>query len=181
MARALAIVINLLAGSLVGAWIGADLATRLATTTLYRVIAVLLVLIALVLATLRLLTVLTLSAAAGRAIERVVSIRRGVDPAAVRGAHRGVEPVELLALLGDVRAEEHRVEADHAPTLDVARPVVAAEVTPPALDAIGVGGLVRVQRLAHVVVPGHRASQPAWYLTPGTPTSVGACHRPDSA
>ena len=44
------IVINLLAGSLVGAWIGADLATRLATTTLYRVIAVLLVLIALVLA-----------------------------------------------------------------------------------------------------------------------------------
>lgn len=44
------IVINLLAGSLVGAWFGADLATRLATTTLYRVIAVLLVLIALVLA-----------------------------------------------------------------------------------------------------------------------------------
>ena len=44
------IVINLLAGSLVGAWIGADLATRLTTTTLYRVIAVLLVLIALVLA-----------------------------------------------------------------------------------------------------------------------------------
>jgi uncharacterized protein len=44
------IVINLLAGSLVGAWIGADLATRLATATLYRVIAVLLVLIALVLA-----------------------------------------------------------------------------------------------------------------------------------
>ena len=44
------IIINLLAGSLVGAWIGADLATRLATATLYRVIAVLLVLIALVLA-----------------------------------------------------------------------------------------------------------------------------------
>lgn len=44
------IVINLLAGSLVGAWMGADLATWLATATLYRVIAVLLVLIALVLA-----------------------------------------------------------------------------------------------------------------------------------
>ena len=44
------IVINLLAGALGGAWIGADLATRLATATLYRVIAVLLVLMALVLA-----------------------------------------------------------------------------------------------------------------------------------
>ena len=44
------IVINLLAGSLVGALFGAHLATLLVTTTLYRVIAVLLVLIALVLA-----------------------------------------------------------------------------------------------------------------------------------
>ena len=40
------IVVNLLAGSLVGAWAGADWATRLKTTTLYRIIAVLLVLIA---------------------------------------------------------------------------------------------------------------------------------------
>lgn len=44
------IVVNLLAGSLIGAWLGADLATRLAANTLYRVIAVLLVLIALLLA-----------------------------------------------------------------------------------------------------------------------------------
>jgi uncharacterized protein len=43
------IVANLLAGSLVGAWIGADWATRLRSETLYRVIAVLLVVIAAVL------------------------------------------------------------------------------------------------------------------------------------
>lgn len=41
-------VVNLLAGSLVGAWVGASWATRMATATLYRVLAVLLVLIALV-------------------------------------------------------------------------------------------------------------------------------------
>jgi uncharacterized membrane protein YfcA len=44
------IVANLLAGSLIGAWMGAGWATRLAATTLYRVIAVLLLLIALLLA-----------------------------------------------------------------------------------------------------------------------------------
>ena len=43
------IIVNLLAGSLIGAWLGADLATRLPAKTLYRVIAVLLVLIALLL------------------------------------------------------------------------------------------------------------------------------------
>jgi uncharacterized membrane protein YfcA len=46
------IVANLLAGSMVGAWLGADIATRLSATTLYRVIAVLLIMIA-VLLTLR--------------------------------------------------------------------------------------------------------------------------------
>ncbi len=43
------IVVNLLAGSLVGAWLGAGWATRLSSQTLYRVIAVLLVLIAIIL------------------------------------------------------------------------------------------------------------------------------------
>jgi uncharacterized membrane protein YfcA len=43
------IIINLLAGSLAGAWFGAGWATRLKTETLYRVIAVLLVLIAAIL------------------------------------------------------------------------------------------------------------------------------------
>ncbi|WP_427006916.1 sulfite exporter TauE/SafE family protein [Pseudarthrobacter sp. H2] len=43
------IVLNILAGSLIGAWIGAHWATRLKSKTLYRVIAVLLVLIAVLL------------------------------------------------------------------------------------------------------------------------------------
>jgi uncharacterized membrane protein YfcA len=40
------IIVNLLAGSLIGAWVAADWATRLTSETLYRVIAVLLVIIA---------------------------------------------------------------------------------------------------------------------------------------
>lgn len=43
------VIVNLLAGSLIGAWIGAGWATRLAATSLHRLIAILLVLIALVL------------------------------------------------------------------------------------------------------------------------------------
>ncbi len=43
------IIVNLLAGSLIGAWSGASWATRLASHTLYRIIAVLLVMIAVVL------------------------------------------------------------------------------------------------------------------------------------
>ena len=44
------VIVNLLAGSVVGAWLGATWATRMASATLYRVIAVLLVLIAVALA-----------------------------------------------------------------------------------------------------------------------------------
>jgi uncharacterized protein len=44
------VIVNLLGGSLIGAWIGAARATRLRSATLYRVLAVLLVLIAIVLA-----------------------------------------------------------------------------------------------------------------------------------
>lgn len=43
------IIVNLLAGSLLGAWFGAGWATRLASQTLYRVIAVLLMVIAVIL------------------------------------------------------------------------------------------------------------------------------------
>jgi uncharacterized membrane protein YfcA len=46
------VVLTLLAGSVIGAWFGADLATRLSARTLYRVIAMLLIGIALVLLTL---------------------------------------------------------------------------------------------------------------------------------
>lgn len=44
------VVVNLLAGSLVGAWLGATWATRMRSVTLYRVLAALLVLIAAALA-----------------------------------------------------------------------------------------------------------------------------------
>src|SRR6476469_7331898 len=44
------IVVNLLAGSLLGAWLGPTWATRMASATLYRIIAALLVLIAVALA-----------------------------------------------------------------------------------------------------------------------------------
>lgn len=44
------VAVNLLAGSLFGAWVGATWATRMRSTTLYRVLAVLLVLIAAALA-----------------------------------------------------------------------------------------------------------------------------------
>ena len=44
------IIINLLGGSLAGAWIGADLATRLSAPSLYRTISVLLIVVAAVLA-----------------------------------------------------------------------------------------------------------------------------------
>lgn len=43
------VALNLLGGSLIGAWLGATRATRMRTTTLYRVLAVLLLLIAAVL------------------------------------------------------------------------------------------------------------------------------------
>ena len=43
------VILNLLAGSLIGAWFGAGWATRLKSETLYRVIAILLVVIAIVL------------------------------------------------------------------------------------------------------------------------------------
>lgn len=51
------VVINLLAGSLLGAWMGATAATRMRTATLYRVLAVLLALIAVVLVSTHLGTV----------------------------------------------------------------------------------------------------------------------------
>src|SRR5271169_7022294 len=43
------VIVNLLAGSLLGAWFGAGWATKLASQTLYRVIAIMLLLIAVVL------------------------------------------------------------------------------------------------------------------------------------
>ena len=54
------VVLNLLAGSLVGAWLGVSWATRMATSTLYRILAALLVFIAAVFAAERIGTLPTL-------------------------------------------------------------------------------------------------------------------------
>ena len=54
-------VVNLLAGSLIGAWLGASWATRMASATLYRVLALLLVFIAVVFTAERLGTIPTAS------------------------------------------------------------------------------------------------------------------------
>lgn len=53
------VAVNILAGSLVGAWLGASWATRMRSTTLYRVLAILLVLIAALLVTSHLGTIPT--------------------------------------------------------------------------------------------------------------------------
>jgi uncharacterized membrane protein YfcA len=55
------VIANLLAGSLVGAWLGATWATKMRSTTLYRVVAVLLVLVAAALAFTHLTPVAALS------------------------------------------------------------------------------------------------------------------------
>ena len=87
------IVLNLLAGSLVGAWIGAHWATRLKSKTLYRVIAVLLVLIAALLFVTHFFTVATLNIPAGP--RTVLGIAAGVIIGVVT-ALMGVAGGELL-------------------------------------------------------------------------------------
>lgn len=62
------VAVNLLAGSLAGAWLGASWATRMRSTTLYRVLAVLLVLIAAALVVTHLGHLGTLSLAGGTRI-----------------------------------------------------------------------------------------------------------------
>lgn len=87
------IVVNLLAGSIIGAWLGASWATRMRSTTLYRVLAALLVMIAAALAANHVgtLTALDLPTAA-----RVVAgLAAGVAIGAV-AAFMGVAGGELL-------------------------------------------------------------------------------------
>jgi uncharacterized membrane protein YfcA len=86
-------VLNLLAGSLVGAWVGASWATRMASATLYRVLAVLLVLIACVFAAER---VGTLPAAdLPEPVQLVAGVAAGFGIGAV-AALMGVAGGELL-------------------------------------------------------------------------------------
>ena len=87
------VVLNLLAGSLIGAWIGATWATRMRSATLYKVIAVLLVFIAAALATTHLTRVGTLDVAP--LPRTVIGIAAGVGIGVV-AAVMGVAGGELL-------------------------------------------------------------------------------------
>ena len=86
-------VVNLLAGSLLGAWLGATWATRMASTTLYRVIAALLVLIAVALAANHLGTIPTLDLSTGAHVVAGVAAGLGIG---IIAALMGVAGGELL-------------------------------------------------------------------------------------
>ncbi|CUR54627.1 conserved membrane hypothetical protein [metagenome] len=94
------VVLNLLAGSLVGAWLGASWATRMATATLYRVLAVLLVFIAAVFAAERVGSVSSLDLA--EPVRLVVGVVAGFGigvVAAVMGVAGGELLIPTLVLL----------------------------------------------------------------------------------
>lgn len=86
-------VVNLLAGSLVGAWVGATWATRMASRTLYRVLAVLLIFIAVVFTAERVGTIPTLDLATP--VQVVVGVVAGFGIGVV-AALMGVAGGELL-------------------------------------------------------------------------------------
>lgn len=86
-------VLNLLAGSLLGAWLGASWATRMASVTLYRVLAVLLVFIAVVFVAERLGTIPTANLA--EPVQFVAGVAAGFGIGVV-AALLGVAGGELL-------------------------------------------------------------------------------------
>ncbi len=86
-------VLNLLAGSLVGAWLGASWAIRMATATLYRVLAVLLVFIAIVFTTERIGTLVSIDLA--EPVQLIAGVAAGFGIGVV-AALMGVAGGELL-------------------------------------------------------------------------------------
>lgn len=94
------VVVNLLAGSLVGAWLGATWATRMRSATLYKVIAVMLVFIAAALATTHLSQVGTLDL--DPLLRSVLGVLAGVGigiVAAVMGVAGGELLIPTIVLL----------------------------------------------------------------------------------
>ena len=87
------VIVNLLAGSLLGAWLGATWATRMASATLYRVIAALLVLIAVALAANHLGTIPELDLPAGAQVVAGLAAGLGIG---IVAALMGVAGGELL-------------------------------------------------------------------------------------
>jgi uncharacterized protein len=86
-------IVNLLAGSLLGAWLGATWATRMASTTLYRVIAALLVLIAVALAANHVGTIPQLDLPRGAQVAAGLTVGLGIG---IVAALMGVAGGELL-------------------------------------------------------------------------------------
>jgi uncharacterized membrane protein YfcA len=94
------VVLNLLAGSLIGAWLGASWATRMAAATLYRVLAVLLVFIAFVFAAERARTLPSLDLA--EPVQLVAGVVAGFGigvVAALMGVAGGELLIPILVLL----------------------------------------------------------------------------------
>jgi uncharacterized membrane protein YfcA len=87
------VIVNLLAGSLLGAWLGATWATRMTSATLYRVIAALLVLIALALAANHVGTIPPLDLATGAQVAAGVAAGLAIG---IVAALMGVAGGELL-------------------------------------------------------------------------------------
>jgi uncharacterized protein len=94
------VAMNLLAGSLIGAWLGASWATRMRSTTLYRVLAVLLVLIAVALCVTHVghLTTLNLTGGTRFAIGVIAGLLIGIV-AALMGVAGGELIIPAIVLL----------------------------------------------------------------------------------
>jgi uncharacterized protein len=94
------VIVNLLAGSLLGAWLGATWATRMASPTLYRVLAALLVLIAAALAANHLGTIPQLDLPAGAQVAAGLVAGLGIGiVAAIMGVAGGELLIPTIVLL----------------------------------------------------------------------------------
>jgi hypothetical protein len=117
------VVVNLLAGSLIGAWIGATWATRMRSATLYRVLAALLVLIAAALASSHLghLDPLTIQPVPRAIIGLLVGVGIGVV-AALMGVAGGelLIPTIVLLFAVDIKIAGSLALAISLPTMLVA-------------------------------------------------------------
>src|SRR5436190_12586289 len=83
-------------------------------------------------------------------------VREPGDLASIGRRERLTQPFELASLFIIAAAEEHRIEPDQPPILDIARPPVSSEMSPPAIEPLGVHRLMRIARFADVVIAGDR-------------------------
>src|SRR5438067_3237146 len=62
------------------------------------------------------------------------------------------QPFQLTRLFVAVAAEEHRIDPDQTPILEIARPPVITEMAAPAREALRVYRLMRIAGLADIVI-----------------------------